>query len=213
MKQRSGLVIKAVIVSIMCISISALTGINADALNAAEQLRLNTDVDVFTDTVDVNSVPNGYMLNAFGELVSIEECIRENQAIIDTQNQQGESEWVMTESDEDALLEYVALSAEQQKFEFAIDTEAAGILKGYTGISIVPTPSELSQNWSNMRTMLDFLGSYSISYEEFDTVFRYFLRRWQLVDTYNPEFRAEIEVVIGPLAEFHSYEYIPNGLE
>ena len=155
MKQRSGLVIKAVIVSIMCISISALTGINADALNAAEQLRLNTDVDVFTDTVDVNSVPNGYMLNAFGELVSIEECIRENQAIIDTQNQQGESEWVMTESDEDALLEYVALSSEQQKFEFAIDTEAAGILKEYTGISIVPTPSELSQNWSNMRTMLD----------------------------------------------------------
>ena len=122
MKQRSGLVIKAVIVSVMCISISALTGINADALNAAEQLRLNTDVDVFTDTVDVNSVPNGYMLNAFGELVSIEECIRENQAIIDTQNQQGESEWVMTESDEDALLEYVALSSEQQKFEFAIDT-------------------------------------------------------------------------------------------
>ena len=61
--------------------------------------------------------------------------------------------------------------------------------------------------------MREFLEEYTLSYEEFDTVFRYFLRRDDIIHIYNPELLLEMETVLQPLFEYHNYVYIPNGTE
>ena len=80
---------------------------------------------------------------------------------------------------------------EIENFLDAIDQEAADILYSYTGKRLDVLTLDWSANMSHMQDMLDLLDDHSINYEEFDTMFRYFLRR----------------------IEYYNYEYIPNGTE
>ena len=102
---------------------------------------------------------------------------------------------------------------EIENFLDAIDQEAADILYSYTGKRLDVLTLDWSANMSHMQDMLDLLDDHSINYEEFDTIFRYFLRRIDLVRERNPEFEESINQIIGPCIEYYNYEYIPNGTE
>ncbi len=212
MNKKNRLTFRIITIGIAVVSLSILVtacalaqrpaDINGNALGAGADEE--ADVPMLSNNEEI---PEGYVVNASGELVSIEE-IRERialEAVDETE--------IKTPEDVAAMNEFAEYSSGIQQFLNTIDMETADILFKYTGITIEPTPSEFSEIWANIRTMLEFLEEYTISYEEFDTVFRYFLRRDDIIHIYNPELLLEMETVLQPLFEYHNYVYIPNGTE
>lgn len=212
MNKKNRLIFRILTIGIAMISLSALVTACALAQRPAD---INGNVpgagtsedEGVTMRPNSGDVPDGYVVNASGELVSIER-IWERIALETVDETQ-----IKTPEDEAAMNEFAEYSSGIQQFLNTIDMEAADILFKYTGITIEPTPSEFSEIWANIRTMLEFLEAHTIGYEEFDTVFRYFLRRNDIIHIYNPELLLEMEIVLQPLFEYHNYVYIPNGME
>lgn len=95
------------------------------------------------------------------------------------------------------------------------DLNTYNIYSKHTGESL--TVILFGDDWDadllNMNKILKMLQTTTLTYDEFDTIFRYFLRRIDKVDKMIPQYKGEIENVLAPLFAYHHYEYVPDGFE
>ncbi len=95
------------------------------------------------------------------------------------------------------------------------DLNTYNIYSKHTGESL--TVILFGDDWDadllNMNKILKMLQTTTLTYDEFDTIFRYFLRRIDKVDKMIPQYKGEIENVLAPLLAYHHYEYVPDGFE
>ncbi len=141
---------------------------------------------------------------------------REKQEFLDWLEENPQTE---TNTPDAGLLQHVQEVTQAYEQELAKDDEndrnTYNIYAQHTGELL--TAVLFGDNWDtdlfNMNKILEMLQTTTVSYDEFDTIFRYFLRRIDRIDERDPDFRGEIEKVLEPLLEYHQYEYIPNGRE
>ena len=130
-----------------------------------------------------------------------------------------DQEAIDREKQDAELLQHVQEVTQAYEQKLAKDDEndrtTYNIYAKYTGESL--TVLLFGDDWDadllNMNKILGMLQTTTVTYDEFDTIFRYFLRRIDRIDERTPELRGEMERVLEPLLEYHQYEYIPDGWE
>ena len=95
-----------------------------------------------------------------------------------------------------------------------IDYEAAEIYSSYNNEEqlnvLTRNKDEYKQNAEKMLALLD---RKVVNYEEFDTIYRFFVRRFYTINLEFPELAEERDAVMEACIEHYNYEYIPNGTE
>lgn len=153
------------------------------------------------------------VLNANGEYTNIDDIMREKQEYADWLEQNPQPETTMSPEDVADLEELNARIEAWEEQDKQSDRDALNIYKRYTGNAVMELPLNRADELELMRSMLDLLDDRILTYDEFDTMFRYFLRRIDGIRENDPEFVVEIEAVFGPLLDYYEYNYIPDGRE
>ncbi len=168
------------------------------------------------DILNVEDKPkqtlNG-VLNANGEYTNIDDIMREKQEYADWLEQNPQPETTMSPEDEAELEALFARLEALQEQDKQSDRDALNIYKRYTGNAVMELPLNRADELELMRSMLDLLDDRILTYDEFDTMFRYFLRRIDRIRENDPEFEDEMDVVFVPLVDYYDYVYIPDGRE
>lgn len=168
------------------------------------------------DILNVEDKPkqtlNG-VLNANGEYTNIDDVMREKQEYADWLEQNPQPETTMSPEDEAELEALFARLEALQEQDKQSDRDALNIYKRYTGNAVMELPLNRADELELMRSMLDLLDDRILTYDEFDTMFRYFLRRIDRIRENDPEFEDEMDVVFVPLVDYYDYVYIPDGRE
>ena len=152
-----------------------------------------------------------WFINANSEYTNLVDIKREREEIF-AQNPNPIPALTLEEKAE--IETWINSHTELERFKNEIDLEAGEIFRKYSnGKAFNALTTDLSENMQNMIDMLELLDKQTINYEEFDTVYRYFLRRGCLISELYPEFEVEISEVIQACFDFYSYVYIPNGTE
>lgn len=100
------------------------------------------------------------------------------------------------------------------KFLDEIDYEAAEIYSGYNnGEQLNVLTLNRDEYIQNAKKMLALLERKVVNYEEFDTIYRFFVRRFYTINIEFPELAEERDAVMEACIEHYNYEYIPNGTE
>ena len=95
-----------------------------------------------------------------------------------------------------------------------IDYEAAEIYSGYNnGEQLNVLTRNKDEYKQNAEKMLALLDRKVVNYEEFDTIYRFFVRRFYTINLEFPELAEERDAVMEACIEHYNYEYIPNGTE
>ena len=95
-----------------------------------------------------------------------------------------------------------------------IDYEAAEIYSSYNnGEQLNVLTRNKDEYKQNAEKMLALLDRKVINYEEFDTIYRFFVRRFYTINLEFPELAEERDAVMEACIEHYNYEYIPNGTE
>ena len=95
-----------------------------------------------------------------------------------------------------------------------IDYEAAEIYSGYNnGEQLNVLTLNRDEYIQNAKKMLALLERKVVNYEEFDTIYRFFVRRFYTINIEFPELAEERDAVMEACIEHYNYEYIPNGTE
>ncbi len=168
------------------------------------------------DILNVEDKPkqtlNG-VLNANGEYTNIDDIMREKQEYADWLEQNPQPETTMSPEDVADLEELNARIEAWEEQDKQSDRDAVDIYVRYTGNAVMELPLNRDAELELMRSMLDLLDDRILTYDEFDTMFRYFLRRIDRIRENDPEFEDEMDVVFGPLLDYYEYNYIPDGRE
>ena len=152
-----------------------------------------------------------WFINANSEYTNLVDIKREREEIF-AQNPNPIPALTLEEKAE--IETWINSHTELEKFKNEIDLEAGEIFRRYSnGKAFDALTTDLNENMQNMIDMLELLDKQTINYEEFDTVYRYFLRSGCLVSELYPEFEVEMSEVIQACFDFYSYVYIPNGTE
>lgn len=149
------------------------------------------------------------VLNANGEYTNIDDVMREKQEYADWLEQNPQPETTMSPEDEAELEALFARLEALQEQDKQSDRDALNIYKRYTGNAVMELPLNRADELELMRSMLDLLDDRILTYDEFDTMFRYFLRRIDRIRENDPEFEDEMDVVFVPLVDY--YVYIPDA--
>ena len=100
------------------------------------------------------------------------------------------------------------------KFLDEIDYEAAEIYGSYNnGEQLNVLTRNKAEYKQNAEKMLALLDRKVVNYEEFDTIYRFFVRRFYTINLEFPELAEERDAVMEACIEHYNYEYIPNGTE
>ena len=100
------------------------------------------------------------------------------------------------------------------KFLDEIDYEAAEIYSSYNnGEQLNVLTRNKDEYKQNAEKMLALLDRKVVNYEEFDTIYRFFVRRFYTINLEFPELAEERDAVMEACIEHYNYEYIPNGTE
>ena len=95
-----------------------------------------------------------------------------------------------------------------------IDYEAAEIYSSYNnGEQLNVLTRNKDEYKQNAEKMLALLDRKVVNYEEFDTIYRFFVRRFYTINLEFPELAEERDAVMEACIEHYNYEYIPNGTE
>ena len=95
-----------------------------------------------------------------------------------------------------------------------IDYEAAEIYSSYNnGEQLNVLTRNKDEYKQNAEKMLALLERKVVNYEEFDTIYRFFVRRFYTINIEFPELAEERDAVMEACIEHYNYEYIPNGTE
>ena len=95
-----------------------------------------------------------------------------------------------------------------------IDYEAAEIYSSYNnGEQLNVLTRNKDEYKQNAEKMLALLDRKVVNYEEFDTIYRFFVRRFYTINIEFPELAEERDAVMEACIEHYNYEYIPNGTE
>ncbi len=95
-----------------------------------------------------------------------------------------------------------------------IDYEAAEIYSAYNnGEQLNVLTRNRAEYIQNAEKMLALLDRKVVNYEEFDTIYRFFVRRFDTISFDLPELAQERDAIMEACVEFYNYEYIPNGTE
>ena len=95
-----------------------------------------------------------------------------------------------------------------------IDYEAAGIYSAYNnGEQLNVLTRNKAEYKQNAEKMLALLDRKVVNYEEFDTIYRFFVRRFYTINLEFPELAQERDAIMEACVEYYNYEYIPNGTE
>ena len=95
-----------------------------------------------------------------------------------------------------------------------IDYEAAEIYSSYNnGEQLNVLTRNKDEYKQNAEKMLELLDRKVVNYEEFDTIYRFFVRRFYTINLEFPELAEERDAVMEACIEHYNYEYIPNGTE
>ena len=95
-----------------------------------------------------------------------------------------------------------------------IDYEAAEIYSSYNnGEQLNVLTRNRDEYIQNAEKMLALLDRKVVNYEEFDTIYRFFVRRFYTINFEFPELAEERDAVMEACVEYYNYEYIPNGTE
>ena len=95
-----------------------------------------------------------------------------------------------------------------------IDYEAAEIYSSYNnGEQLNVLTLNRDEYIQNAKKMLALLERKVVNYEEFDTIYRFFVRRFYTINLEFPELAEERDAVMEACIEHYNYEYIPNGTE
>ena len=95
-----------------------------------------------------------------------------------------------------------------------IDYEAAEIYSSYNnGEQLNVLTRNKAEYKQNAEKMLALLDRKVVNYEEFDTIYRFFVRRFYTINIEFPELAEERDAVMEACIEHYNYEYIPNGTE
>ena len=94
------------------------------------------------------------------------------------------------------------------------DYEAAEIYSSYNnGEQLNVLTRNRAEYIQNAEKMLALLDRKVVNYEEFDTIYRFFVRRFDTISFDLPELAQERDAIMEACVEFYNYEYIPNGTE
>ncbi len=94
------------------------------------------------------------------------------------------------------------------------DYEAAEIYSAYNnGEQLNVLTRNRAEYVQNAEKMLALLDRKVVNYEEFDTIYRFFVRRFYTINLEFPELAQERDAIMEACVEFYNYEYIPNGTE
>ena len=94
------------------------------------------------------------------------------------------------------------------------DYEAAEIYSSYNnGEQLNVLTRNKAEYKQNAEKMLALLDRKVVNYEEFDTIYRFFVRRFYTINLEFPELAQERDAIMEACVEFYNYEYIPNGTE
>ena len=116
--------------------------------------------------------------------------------------------------DLEALREDKEMREELIKLLDEIDYEAAEIYSSYNnGEQLNVLTRNKDEYKQNAEKMLALLDRKVINYEEFDTIYRFFVRRFYTINLEFPELAEERDAVMEACIEHYNYEYIPNGTE
>ena len=95
-----------------------------------------------------------------------------------------------------------------------IDYKAAEIYSSYNnGEQLNVLTRNKDEYKQNAEKMLALLDRKVVNYEEFDTIYRFFVRRFYTINLEFPELAEERDAVMEACIEHYNYEYIPNGTE
>ena len=95
-----------------------------------------------------------------------------------------------------------------------IDYEAAEIYSAYNnGEQLNVLTRNRAEYIQNAEKMLALLDRKVVNYEEFDTIYRFFVRRFYTINLEFPELAQERDAIMEACVEYYNYEYIPNGTE
>ena len=116
--------------------------------------------------------------------------------------------------DLEALREDKEMREELIKLLDEIDYEAAEIYSSYNnGEQLNVLTRNKDEYKQNAEKMLALLDRKVVNYEEFDTIYRFFVRRFYTINLEFPELAEERDAVMEACIEHYNYEYIPNGTE
>ena len=100
------------------------------------------------------------------------------------------------------------------KFLDEIDYEAAEIYSSYNnGEQLNVLTRNKDEYKQNAEKLLALLDRKVVNYEEFETIYRFFVRRFYTINLEFPELAEERDAVMEACIEHYNYEYIPNGTE
>ncbi len=171
------------------------------------QLGITMDLNVYGLPMQI-----GDWIKSVDAYVHLDEIARIN----DEAEKEFEANPAYTPGPEDleALREDKEMREELIKLLDEIDYEAAEIYSSYNnGEQLNVLTRNKDEYKQNAEKMLALLDRKVINYEEFDTIYRFFVRRFYTINLEFPELAEERDAVMEACIEHYNYEYIPNGTE
>ena len=171
------------------------------------QLGITMDLNVYGLPMQI-----GDWIKSVDAYVHLDEIARIN----DEAEKEFEANPAYTPGPEDleALREDKEMREELIKLLDEIDYEAAEIYSSYNnGEQLNVLTRNKDEYKQNAEKMLALLDRKVVNYEEFDTIYRFFVRRFYTINLEFPELAEERDAVMEACIEHYNYEYIPNGTE